>query len=156
MGDLILRSKEDYDGAEPSGNSVAVMALLKLGRITGRTGLLQAAEKTLRFFSARLTETPQALPFMLQAFDCSLDEPRRIVIAGDPADPRTRALIQAAHSVFQPNKIVTGTRGPVEAFARTLPGGEVPLAYPCAGQACQKPTSNPVEIQRFLREVPAV
>src|SRR5581483_10140847 len=49
--DLILRIKEDYDGAQPSGNSVVCLALLKLGRIAGRTDLLEAAEKTLRLFS---------------------------------------------------------------------------------------------------------
>ena len=58
---------------------------------------------------------------MLQALDFSLQEPRRAVIAGDPAKAETRALLHAIHSVYQPNKVVLGTTGPVESFATTLP-----------------------------------
>src|SRR4029078_12560030 len=74
---LILRVKEDYDGAEPSGNSVAIFSLLKLGKITERKEFTEAAEKSLRLFAKRLQETPQAVPYMLQALDFSLEEPRR-------------------------------------------------------------------------------
>src|SRR5712664_2955272 len=81
--DLILRVKEDYDGAEPSGNSVAVLALLKLAAITERKDLKEAGEKTLRLFSERLQQIPHAVPYMLMALDFSLEEPKRVVIAGD-------------------------------------------------------------------------
>ncbi len=77
--------KEDYDGAEPSGNSVAALALLKLGAITDRADYKKAAEETLRLFGERLQNLPQAVPYMLLAFDFSLEEPKRVVIAGDPA-----------------------------------------------------------------------
>src|SRR6185369_10534048 len=80
--DLILRVKEDYDGAEPSGNSVAAFALLKLGAIAGRREFVDAAEKTLRLFAARLQQAPQAVPYPLQALDFSLQEPKRVVLAG--------------------------------------------------------------------------
>ena len=76
--DLILRVKDDYDGAEPSGNSVATLALLKLGAITGRKDFTEAAEKTLRLFAHRLQNFPQAMPFMLHALDFSLQEPKRV------------------------------------------------------------------------------
>ncbi len=85
---LILRVKDDYDGAEPSGNSVATLALLKLGAITGKENFTEAAGKTLRLFAPRCRNFPQAMPFMLQAVDFQLEEPRRIVIAGDPQDPK--------------------------------------------------------------------
>ncbi len=75
--DLILRVKEDYDGAQPSGNSVAVLALLKLAGMTGRADYREAAEKTLRFFSERMEQMPQAAPYMLKALDFSLQEPTR-------------------------------------------------------------------------------
>src|SRR5207237_10586966 len=74
--DLIMRVKEDYDGAEPSGNSVASLALLRLGKITERREFSQAAEKTMRLFSGRLQQSPQAVPYMLQALDFSMEEPR--------------------------------------------------------------------------------
>src|ERR1039458_6715762 len=81
--DLILRVKDDYDGAEPSGNSVATLALLKLGAITGRKDFTEAAGKTLQLFAHRLQNFPQAMPFMLHALDFSLQEPKRVVIAGN-------------------------------------------------------------------------
>jgi len=150
--DLVLRLKDDYDGAEPSGNSVAVLALLKLGKITGRKEFTTAAEATLRFFSQRLEQIPQALTNMLQGVDFWLEEPARVVIAGSPRAAATRALVEAAHSVYQPNKIVLSNSGPVEEFARTLPQKNGPVAYMCTGSACRAPTSDPKQLQEQLRK----
>ena len=148
--DLILRVKEDYDGAEPSGNSVAILALLKLGKITDRKPFTQAAEKSLRLFAQRLQQVPQAVPCMLQALDFSLDEPWRAVVPGDPASPGTRALLRAIHSVYQPNKVVLANAGPVEPFARTLPAKREPVVYLCSGTACQPPTNALARIKELL------
>ncbi len=149
--DLILRVKQDYDGAEPSGNSVAVLALLKLGAITGRKEFTEAAEKTLRLFARRLQELPQAVPYMLQALDFSLQDPKRVVIPSDPNRPDIHALLRAVHSVYMPNKIVLGTTGPVEPFARTFPARTEALAYLCTGNTCLPPTSDPDELKRLLQ-----
>ncbi|MBI3876279.1 MAG: thioredoxin domain-containing protein, partial [Verrucomicrobia bacterium] len=91
--DLILRVKEEYDGAEPSGNSVAALALLKLSAITDRKDFRAVAEKTLRHFAHRLEATPQVVPYLLLALDFYLEEPRRAVIAGDANSPQTHALL---------------------------------------------------------------
>jgi len=150
--DLILRVKEDYDGAEPSGNSVAILALLKLGWITDGKEFTQAAEKSLRLFASRLQQVPQAVPCMLQAFDFSLEEPRRAVVVGDPGTPEARALLRAIHSVYQPNKVVLGHTGPVEPFARTLPARGSPVVYLCNGAACQPPTGDTAKIKELLKQ----
>ena len=149
--DLILRVKDDYDGAEPSGNSVATLALLKLAAITGREDFKKPAEATLRLFAHRLQNYPQAMPFMLQALDFWLDEPRRVVIAGDANSARARELLRAAHSVYQPNKIVLGNTGAVEDFARTLPAKKGPVVYLCTGKACQPPTSEAAKVRELLQ-----
>ena len=149
--DLILRVKDDYDGAEPSGNSVATLALLKLGEITGRKHFTAAAEKTLRLFAHRLQNFPQAVPFMLQALDFSLTTPRRVVIAGEHDTTKAKALARAAHAVYQPNKIVLGNTGAVEEFARTLPAQPEGAAYLCTGNACQPPTNDPVALREMLK-----
>jgi uncharacterized protein YyaL (SSP411 family) len=148
--DLILRVKEDYDGAEPSGNSVAVLALLKLGAIAGRGDFRDAAEKSLRLFSARLQQMPQALPCLLSALDFSLQEPKRVVVAGDPGSARARELLRAVHSVYQPNKVVLGNAGAVEEFSRTLPAKDGPVVYLCTGGACQAPTNDPAVIKGLI------
>jgi len=149
--DLILRVKEDYDGAEPSGNSVAIMSLLRLGHIAGRKEFSNAAEKSLRSFASRLQQVPQAVPYMMQALDFFVDEPKRAVVAGNPAAPETRALLHSIHSVYQPNKVVLGNTGPVESFAKTLPAKTGPVVYLCTGTACQAPTNDPKGVRELMR-----
>jgi len=148
--DLILRVKDDYDGAEPSGNSVATLALLKLAFITDRVDFKQSAEATLRLASIRLEKVPQAMPYMMLAFDFSLAEPSRVVIAGDAQSAKARALVHASHSVYQPNKVVLGNTGAVEEFARTLPAKDGPLVYLCTGKACQPPTRDAAQVKQLL------
>ena len=149
--DLILRVKDDYDGAEPSGNSVATLALLKLAFITDRADFKQPAEATLRLSSTRLEKAPQAVPYMILALDFSLEEPRRVVIAGDATSAKAHDLIHAAHSVYQPNKVILGNTGAVEEFARTLPAKDGPLVYLCTGKACQPPTNDAAQIRSLLK-----
>jgi uncharacterized protein YyaL (SSP411 family) len=149
--DLILRVKEDYDGAEPSGNSVACLALLKLGKISGRAEFTGAAEKTLRLFASRLEQMPQAVPFMLQALDFSVEEPKRAVVAGELGKSDTALLIGAIHSVYEPNKVVLGNIGHVEPFAQTLPAKDGAVVYLCTGTSCQAPTSDPNKLKSLLR-----
>jgi uncharacterized protein YyaL (SSP411 family) len=149
--DLILRVKENYDGAEPSGNSVATLALLKLGAIAGRPDFILAAEKTLRLAAARLQEAPQAVPYLLQALDFSAQAPQPVEIAGDPESSEFRLLLHAAHSVYQPNKVILGNTGPVEEFARTLPAKNGSTAYVCTGNTCQPPTSDSAILRDLLR-----
>jgi uncharacterized protein YyaL (SSP411 family) len=149
--DLILRVKDDYDGATPSNNSVATLALLKLGAITGRKDFTEAAGKTLRWFAHRLQNLPQAMPFMLHALDFSLQEPKRVVIAGNSDSEECHKLLNAAHSVYQPNKIVLGNAGAVEEFARGLPAKNEALVYLCAGDSCQPPTSDAAKVKEILK-----
>ena len=148
--DLILRVKDDYDGAEPSGNSVATLALLKLAAITGRDDFKQPAEATLQLFAHRLQSQPAALAFMLHALDFWLDEPRRVVIAGETNSPERQKLLSAAHSIFQPNKIVLGNTGAVEPFAKTLSAKTEATAYVCTGNTCQPPTSDAETLRQQL------
>jgi len=159
--DLILRVKDDHDGAEPSGNSIATLALMKLAAITGRDDFKEPAEATLRLFAFRLQNFPQAMPFMLHALDFQLEEPRRVVIAGNPPSLRFGAaspnatnfheLLRAAHSVYQPNKVVLGNAGAVGEFTRTLPAKNGPVVYFCTGNSCQPPTQDAAKVGEMLK-----
>jgi len=152
--ELILRCKDDYDGAEPSGNSVAVLALLRLAAITDRKEFADAAEKTMRLLAPRLHELPQAVPYLLLGLDFYLEQPRRAVVAGVPEQAETRALLRAIHSVYQPNKVVMGVAGAVDPFARTLPAKDGPVVYLCTGTACQPPSQDADTIKKFLASRP--
>ena len=149
--DLIFRAKDDYDGAEPSGNSVAVYSLLRLAAITDNKSFRDAAEKTLLFHSARLKEMPQGMPLMVQALAWFQREPFRVVITGDVASPQAQALLKAAHSIYQPHRVILGTSGPVEPFARTLTAGKNgPEANVCTGKECRLPTNDPAQVIKNL------
>jgi uncharacterized protein YyaL (SSP411 family) len=150
--DLILRLKDDYDGAEPSGNSSAVLALLKLAAICDRPDFREAAEKTLRLFAERLQQTPQAAPMMLANLKFWLGEPVRVVVAGDRNSEKAKELLQASHSVFHPHKIILGVEGPVEPFALKLPRDDSsPKVFLCAGSECKPPTSSPAQMAEWLK-----
>ena len=129
--------------------------LLKLAAITGRVEFKAAAEKSLRLFADRLHSLPQAVPHLLLALAFWLEEPRRVVLAGDLTTPAARELLRAAHGLYQPGKVVLGTAGPVESLARTLaaPDGQ-PTAYVCTGAACQPPTREAAQLREWLRRGP--
>ncbi|PWU13736.1 MAG: thioredoxin domain-containing protein [Verrucomicrobia bacterium] len=149
--DLILRVKEDYDGAQPSGNSVAIMGLLRMGKITDRKEFIAAAEKSLRLFASRLQQMPQAVPYLLQALDFSLEEPKRAVLAGLASERGGKDLLFGIHSIYQPNKAVLGNAGPVEPFAKTLPAKDGAVVYVCTGTACRPPTKDIAAIRKNLQ-----
>ena len=108
------------------------------------------AEKTLTLFSDNLKNNPITVPYLLQALDYIIYEPRRAVITGDPRSSGAKGLIAAAHSVYQPNKVVLGVAGPVEGFAKKLPIGNQSEVYLCTGNACQEPTINEAKLREML------
>lgn len=149
--DLIVRVKDGYDGAEPSGNSVATLALLKLAAITGRSDFQHPADATLRFFADRLLKQPTALATMLHTLDFSMEEPTRIVITGDASSKIFHALLHVAHSIYCPNKVILSNTGAVESFAQTLPTQEgTATAFVCTGVTCQPGVESPNELKALL------
>jgi len=84
--DLVLRLKDDYDGAEPSANSVAALFLLRLARTTCREEYQDTADRTLAAFAGQLDAAPHALPQMLVAYMRALEQPRNVC-----EDPRARS-----------------------------------------------------------------
>ena len=152
----LLRLKETYDDAEPSGNSVMVGALLQLAALTEEPRWREIAEKTLRFFGPKLRNVPGSLPLMAQAAANAASEPFRVIIAGDPASPEALALRHAAWATHAPNRVILGTAGPVEPFARTLEAKDGrATAYVCSGTFCNLPTHDAAEVHQHLQKKPA-
>ncbi|MCP5519501.1 MAG: thioredoxin domain-containing protein [Verrucomicrobiales bacterium] len=149
--DLILRMKDDYDGAEPAGNSVAALSLLRLAAITADSGFRCAAEGVLRLFGDRLERAPQAMPGLLAALDFFLHGGSRVVIVGESSAERD-ALLRTVHQTFDPNRVVFGDAGPVDPFAQDLePLGEAAAtAYVCTRESCLPPATRPEELRRRL------
>jgi uncharacterized protein YyaL (SSP411 family) len=147
---VIIRAKEEYDGAEPSGNSIATLLLLRLAQFTDRQDYRQAAEKTLALFGSRMRSAPHIMPQMLCALDFYLAKPKQIIIAGKP----DAAMLKAVREKFLPNKIValaddrlvklmpyTKEMKPVDGKA---------TAYVCVNYACKIPTTDVAQLRRSL------
>ena len=141
--ELILRCKDDYDGAEPSGNSVAVLALLRLAAITARKEFPSRPKRPCACWRRACTNCPKPCRtcFWGWSFICANRCGRWW--RARPEHPETRALLRAIHSVYQPGKVVLGNSGPVDPFARSLPAAEGPLVYLCSGSSCQPPSRDP-------------
>jgi uncharacterized protein YyaL (SSP411 family) len=145
---LITRQKDLYDNAVPSGNSMAALALLRLGKLTGRPQYLAAAESTLRCASALMQQAPRATGQMLLALDMFLGPTPEIVILGDPQTPDTAAALAALRHTFVPNQVVAcrkrdqiaaGSPALAPLFAGKEHHGPEPAVYICEHFACQAP-----------------
>jgi len=156
---LVMRIKEDYDGAEPSGNSIAVLNLLRLSQMTNRQDFLTSAQRALAAFGSRMVAAPVGVPQMLVAYDFSISKPKQIVLLGERDAPDTRALLAALHARFIPNCIVLLVNADSRhALARYLPaladmspiGGQA-TAYVCEDYTCQLPTADVAAFAQLLQ-----
>ena len=144
---LIARSKDPQDGSTPSGNSMAVTALLRLAKLTGRADLHEKAEATLRLFRNLMSSAPSVAGQMLMALDFYLGPVREYAVVGDPAQPETRRALQAIYAEFQPRKVLAlkpphEADGNLDRLIPLLAGKEAlgPVTtYICKDFACQAP-----------------
>lgn len=148
---ILLHTKEDYDGAEPSPNSVSALNLLRLGEMLDNKEFRQMADEIIRAFGEQLKRAPSAMPQMLAALDFDSAKPKQIVIAGNPEAPDTRAMLQAVNEHFIPNKIVLladGGKGQaflgehLEFIHDIKPNGGKATAFVCKNYICQLPTTD--------------
>jgi len=103
---ILLRMKEDYDGAEPAPNSVAALNLQRLAQLLDSKDCKARAQQTLDAFAGQLKSMPSAMPQMLVALDFHLDKPKQIVIAGNPQHDDTKAMLREVHKRYIPNKVI--------------------------------------------------
>jgi uncharacterized protein YyaL (SSP411 family) len=145
--DLLLRLKDDYDGAEPSGNSAMALALLRLARTTDREDFRASAQRTLEVFGEKLRNTGAGLPQMLVALDLALGKPREIVIAG-PRGDAFKAMLGAIRRRFLPHAVILRA----EDIARPMPAvGGAATAYVCENYACKLPATSVEELNEQLQ-----
>jgi hypothetical protein len=156
---VLVRLKADYDGAEPTGNSVSALNLLRLAWITGKEEWLKRGGATIEAFGNRLNEYPPILPQMLVAHDFKGSKPRQIVVAGKLGRPDTEIMLAMIRKRFLPGKIVLlADGGPGQEFLRQyqpmlaeLPAQEnKTTVYLCENFSCQLPTSDLAELAKRL------
>jgi len=156
---LLLRRKEAYDGAVPSANSVAMLNLLRLSRITGDAELEKRAAELGRAFAGDVARMPSAFTQFLCGVDFAVGPSREVVIAGRPGADDTRAMLKAVRETFSPSKVVLFRPAgedspPITRLAPSTAGqqalGGKATAYVCQGGACQRPTTDPAAVVSAL------
>jgi len=103
---LFVRKKEIYDGAIPSGNAVAMLNLLRLGRMTATSGLEEKAARIGSAFSGSVNQSPSAHTQLMVALDFGIGPCYEVVIAGNAQAEDTKAMVKALRTRFLPNKVV--------------------------------------------------
>ncbi len=156
---ILIRTKESYDGAEPTGNSIAILNLLRLSQMIDNQEWRAMAEKSLAYFGGQMLNMPQGLAQFLVALDFSLSKPKQIIISGKAEDSHTKTLLDEIHKRFIPNKIVLladGAEGqrtlasyiPFVESVRMIDGRAT--VYICENYTCQLPTSDRNVVAKLL------
>lgn len=155
---LITRIKEIYDGAIPSGNSVAALNLLRLSRMTGDIGLEKKAEELIGAFSSQVAENPMFYTHLLAAVDFMTGTGLEVVIAGDPEQENTQNMIRILRKGFHPNKVVLmhppgpdsdriKKIAPFTAEMRAIDGKTA--LYICENHRCMQPFTDIEKLENY-------
>jgi uncharacterized protein YyaL (SSP411 family) len=154
---LIVRHKDFFDNATPSGNSVAAEVILRLSVLTEREDYRRKAVTVFRLVRDAAERYPSAFGRLLSALDFQLATPKEIVIVGDANDTATRSLTKEVWSRYLPNKVVAQARGDEGEAAQIVPllrerkmiDGR-PTAYVCENYACLQPVNDATELAAQL------
>ena len=131
---LITRPKDVFDNAHPSANSLAALALLRLGALTGEGRFTDAAESVLRLLGRNAVRQPTAFGRLLEAIDLFHSGTTEVVVTGERAD-----LVSAVISSYRPNTVLAwGERRPGPLWD----GREGNLAWVCQDRTCTAPVDS--------------
>ena len=153
---LILRPKEFYDGAIPSGNSVAAMNLVRLARITGNGRYEAYIEKLFAAAAFIASKSPNALTHLIDAYMEYTSPSVEVTISGDKSDPVTKAMINAYNSRYVAFSTIVLNEGGSEitGIIPSLEGKRMicgkTTAYVCRNYTCSPPTDDPEEFRKLI------
>ncbi|MFQ6010808.1 MAG: thioredoxin domain-containing protein, partial [Nitrososphaerales archaeon] len=149
--DTILKIKEAYDGATPSGNSVAALSLLRLGVFTGKDEYREKGERTVASFFSRIENNPMAHSYLLSALDFLLRGSREIILAGTNT-PILTDMLKEIWSRYIPNKVLALAGKEAEKIIPMVKGktGSPVSVYVCENFVCKKPVAKLNELVAIL------
>ncbi len=157
--DLIVRKKQTYDGAIPSGNGVAMFNLLRLARMTGDSVLEERAAEIARAFSGQIKEMPSAFTQFLIAADFAIGPSHEVVVVGPSGSKETNDMLDTLRKSFHPNMVsifrpADSAHPEIDDIApfvrnhRAVEGQTT--AYVCVNHACHRPTTEVDVMQEML------
>lgn len=155
---LLTRNKDFTDNATPGGNSMAVMAFTRLGKLLGRADYLDAAHGTLAAAAPLMKQIPMGTGQMLLALDLWIGPTKELVFVGGGAD----RLAHAVHQQFIPRRVVAAREKPSQGespldvvFQGRMQNTDAPSLYVCENQTCQAPVEGEVAIAAKVLELAA-
>ncbi|MCC6572248.1 MAG: thioredoxin domain-containing protein [Planctomycetes bacterium] len=152
---LIAPSRVTYDGAIPSGNAAAALALVRIGRLCQDEKLVEIAKATLDAYSTEIESRPEAYPYALMALDWLVNPTQEIVVAGKRAE--SKSLLDVLARKFLPRAVVALHEPGDAEIEKLIPaikaqvevGGEA-AAYVCTNFACRAPVTEAAALERAL------
>jgi hypothetical protein len=156
---ILLRTKETYDGAEPAGNSVAALNLVRLTQMTGDNILMKQTEATMNSFHALLQQAPHAMPQMMAALISFLGAPKQIVIAENRSSVRTTEFLDEIARHFLPDVVLLFADGGIAQeflserlpfIASMAPKDGFTTAYVCENYKCELPVNDIEQLATLL------
>jgi len=160
---VVVRMKNDYDGAEPAANSIAAENLIRLGRLTDNKEWLALAEKTINSFNAQLNAYPQALVHMISVYRELREKPVQVVVSGKRHKKDTLAMLAEIFSVYNPGLLLELADGSEnqQFLGQYLPSIQtVPMqdkratAYVCRQKTCLPPVTTAKALRALLVSSP--
>ena len=157
--ELITRQKEFYDAAQPSGNAQALLNLVRLARLTGRTDYEEIAGELVQSAAGQVEEAPAGFTALLLGLDFELGPTYEIVVVGAPDADDTQSMIRALDRTYLPNAVrlfrPAGEENPaiaeVAPFVREQKAKDGhATAYVCQNFACRQPTED---LQQMLAQL---
>jgi uncharacterized protein YyaL (SSP411 family) len=147
--DASPRRKEVYDGAMPSGNSVALLNLLRLGRLIGNTTYEEMANSMTKTFAAEVQESPMSHTFFLRGINFILGPTYNVTLVGDLHEERMLNVLKALRGQYLPNMVVSlKPQGKVGIGYEKIDGKAT--AYVCRDQICLPPTNKAEKMLEHL------
>lgn len=145
---LIVKPKEVYDGAIPSGNSVAIMNMLKLSKITGDSGLEEMVQAMFKTFGKEVKSNPHGYSYFMMGLLYSNISSMEIIISGDKDTDDTRKMLDEVNKRFLPFATVVFNNGDKE-LIELIPFiknqrmiDDNTTAYVCERFLCNEPTTE--------------
>ena len=156
--ELLVRPKEIYDGATPSGNSVATLNFLRLSKLMGKEKLMEKAEEQFKFFGGQIKKNPTAYTYFLSALLFMQSKGKEVVIAGKKDQTNTKKMLATVKKKFSPftvtlfnneeEKDELSNLAPFVAEQKQIKGK--PTAYICEDFTCQAPITD---LQKFTKRL---
>ncbi|MEO6694404.1 MAG: thioredoxin domain-containing protein [Ignavibacteria bacterium] len=152
--DIILRTKDSYDGAEPSGNSIQIMNLIRLGFMTDDKILLDKALSSLKLFYTDLNRLPFSSPQMLCALSFYMHSPKEIILSGNIESEKLKEMIKLIFETYIPNKVLLHASDELKNISKFISNiikdSKKDEVYVCEDYKCNLPVDDAEDLKELI------